>query len=909
MVGRTLGHYEIIEPLGAGGMGEVYLAEDTTLDRQVALKVLPSDLASDPERRQRFEREAKAIAALDHPNIVVVHSVEEAEGIHFITMQLVDGKTLSELIPRNGFLLEKFFDLAIPLADAVSAAHEQGIVHRDLKPANIMVSDDGRVRVLDFGLAKLGDETAGARGQSELATVQATSGGSAEPLTEEGRILGTVAYMSPEQAEGKLVDPRSDVFSLGILIYEMVTGKRPFKGDTTVSIMSSIVKEKPTSITELNRNLPRHLGRIVNKCLDKDPKRRYQSALGLRNDLEELRREVESGEVSAVADVVQTSVRSGSARAVRLSVGVVALVILAWVMWMFLPSSSDRNVVETGGTIHLTRDAGLEIHPSISPDGRTVAYAAGPSLGDKKIYLRQIASDRPVPLTGGFSGDHDWPRWSPDGEEIAFTTDGRIWVVPYLGGNPRPLVTAPEGSSLGLDLAWSPNGDEIAYTVNSNTMAGAGLEVNLEIHRRKVGATDSEVVTTVFDPYGLTWSPDGTMIAFASGNSSFLTRLNLAPSSLWVVSAGGGDPVRLTEDAFLDVSPVWTPDSRSIFFVSNRDGSRDVYNLSIGPTGQPLGHARRLTSGLNVHTISMSEDGRTLAFSTFTTRQNIWTLPIPNGEPVSVAKARQLTQGNQTIEGIDVSSDGQWLAYDSNQAGSQDIYKMRIDGEDPPIQLTFDPQDDFMPAWSPDGTLLAFHSFRTGNRDLYVMPADGGSPRQLTDHPGHDRYPDWAADGESLVFYSDRSGRQEVYSLLLAGELEGAMAQQLTSNGGTIPEFSPDGTKIAFVDNDFRLLTMAPSGGQERIVFADRIAFDPRWSPDNNTIYFRTSFLEGGTGGDIWSTMIGGASRLLVRFDDPIRFVERPEFATDGERFFFTLTAYEADVWVLELSEESSRHP
>ncbi|MCZ6772010.1 MAG: serine/threonine-protein kinase, partial [Proteobacteria bacterium] len=334
MVGRTLTHYKIIELLGKGGMGEVWVAEDTKLGRRIALKVLPEALAADADRRGRFEREARAIAALNHPNIVTIHSVEEAEGVHFLTMELVDGQRLTDRIGERGLTLDQFFDIAIPLADAVHAAHQQGIMHRDLKPDNVMVSAEGRVKVLDFGLAKLrempgltGDDTA-------MATV-----------TAEGRIVGTIAYMSPEQAEGKTVDERSDIFSLGILLYEMATGRRPFSGDTALSTMSAILKDDPVSVTELKQQLPRHLGRVISTCLEKTPERRYQSALDVRNELERLRKEVESGdtEVSQIASI-QMSRRSRT----PLAIGIVAaaLVIGALVWAVFLRGDPGPQVAK-----------------------------------------------------------------------------------------------------------------------------------------------------------------------------------------------------------------------------------------------------------------------------------------------------------------------------------------------------------------------------------------------------------------------------------------------------------------------------------------------------------------------------------------------------------------------------------
>ena len=290
-IGQTLGHYHILRPLGAGGMGEVYEAEDSKLGRKVALKVLPEEMASDPQRRERFEREAKAIAALNHDNIVTIYSVEEVAGIDFITMELVEGETLRRLLPPGGLPLGKILDLAIPMTEALAAAHQQGITHRDLKPENVLVNRSGKVKVLDFGLAKV-EGVFGASGMGSHMPTRA--------LTEEGRIVGTIAYMSPEQAEGKRVDPRSDVFTLGVILYEMGAGERPFKGDTAVSLLSSILKDHQPPLTEVNASLPRDLSRIVERCLMKDPARRFQSAMGLATELATLKQDSDSGELEAL---------------------------------------------------------------------------------------------------------------------------------------------------------------------------------------------------------------------------------------------------------------------------------------------------------------------------------------------------------------------------------------------------------------------------------------------------------------------------------------------------------------------------------------------------------------------------------------------------------------------------------
>ena len=339
--GQTLLHYRLVEKIGEGGMGVVWKAADTKLDRQIALKILPTELAADAERRHRFEREAKAIAALNHPNIVTIHSVEEADGVHFLTMELVRGTPLADAISKEALPLGRFFDLAVPIADALSEAHRSGITHRDLKPQNVMVTPEGRVKVLDFGLAKLREVGRTGADGTQLPTVS---------VTQEGKILGTVAYMSPEQAEGKPVDHRSDIFSLGVLLYEMATGRRPFRGDTSMSILSSIIKEEPQSATAINQGLPRHLGRIIGRCLAKDPGLRYQSTQDLRNELDGLRQEIASGEHSGTMERVPSIAEPGRSRTwfpwAILGAVIVVAVLVFWVLRSSGPTETGPPVTQ-----------------------------------------------------------------------------------------------------------------------------------------------------------------------------------------------------------------------------------------------------------------------------------------------------------------------------------------------------------------------------------------------------------------------------------------------------------------------------------------------------------------------------------------------------------------------------------
>jgi serine/threonine protein kinase len=426
--GQTLSHYRLIEKIGEGGMGMVWKAEDTKLHRHIALKVLPESMASDPERRARFEREARVVAGLNHPNIVTLHSVEEANtpdgAVHFITMELVNGRTLTDLLPKKGLPLSRLLEIAIPLTDAVSNAHRAGITHRDLKPDNIMIDEAGRLRILDFGLAKLQDAVATTR-NTQVATVTSD--------TAEGRILGTVAYMSPEQAEGKELDPRSDIFSLGTILYEMASGERPFHGDTTFSTIGSILKEEPSSITDRKPALPRHAGRILRRCLAKDPERRYQTAIDLRNELEELKEELDSG--------IEPAATAPPARS-RLPIVLGALLVLAVATIVLLQpwkrSQSDPPVLTQRP---VTATTAWDKNTTWSPDGAFIAFDRMKS-GNIDIYVKPIDGGEEVVRVSG-PGDQSTPRWSPDGKHLAYVSNepgSPVFLVPPDGGKPRELI-------------------------------------------------------------------------------------------------------------------------------------------------------------------------------------------------------------------------------------------------------------------------------------------------------------------------------------------------------------------------------------------------------------------------------------------------------------------------------------
>jgi hypothetical protein len=588
MIGNTLGHYEITKKLGSGGMGDVYRAHDTKLGRDVALKVLPSEAAGDPERRKRFEREARAIASLKHPNIVTIYSVEEVEGTHFLTMELVEGSTLSALIPKDGMPLEKFLEYSVAMADGMSSAHEQGITHRDLKPANVMLDADGRVKVLDFGLAKLlhPDPNPDA-GKTQM-----------DSDTAKGMVMGTVAYMSPEQAQGEALDYRSDIFSLGVLFYEMITGARPFEGDNTISTISSILRDEPEPVHEVKSSLPRHLARIVKRCLAKQPTRRYQSALDLRNDLEELKSEVESGEILATGEMA--AVRPPAAVRPKwlmpvVAVGALAIIAVAVVLMTLqqgtAPQTAPAAVMEM---VPITSD-GTSSEATISADGRYVAYVTRDERNRHALGYTQVSTGSAVIIVPAEDEVFLWdPVFSPDGEYIYFirTVLGQqqpaLHRVPVLGGSPQKIKEHVNGRP-----SFSPDGTEYVFLRvvtdgDQLVIAGAGGQERVLAERRSPEDYNDPV-----------WSPDGTTIMVGGQDEGAGSRGQV----IAIPASGGEERIVATERTWTNVGEMsWLPDGSGVVAEVEQN-----YNYSrIWEVPYRGGEPRRVTTDLNTYHGSLS---------------------------------------------------------------------------------------------------------------------------------------------------------------------------------------------------------------------------------------------------------------------------------------------------------------
>lgn len=885
--GQTLAHYRIIEAIGAGGMGQVYAAEDTRLDRQVALKILPPELADDPDRRKRFTREAKAVAALNHPNIVTVHAVEEADGLHFITMELVRGRTLAEMLPRNGFALGKFLEIAILLTDALAAAHQQGITHRDVKPTNVMVTDDSRVKVLDFGLAKAQLDVWNRDGTRALCSA-----------TEDGHIVGTPAYMSPEQAEGKTVDARSDIFSLGIVFYELLTGQRPFGGESATAVLSSILSHTPRPLSELKPAVPRRLARHVHRCLEKNPVDRYQSAIDLRHDLEEIRRDDESGDAVPIRPS-----RSRSRREMTIRWGVVAAIVVAAVVSLWLSESRREAGPETvprlQNAVQVTSSLSVESYPTWSPDGQRLAYQANETgghllLGNSDIWVAQLGSGEPQNLTKGSTANDRRPSWSPDGREIAFFSDRDgdwgLYTVPAIGGNARNLLPLPASVLRNSSHApqWSQDETRLFVLENENSRNFV-ITLSLESLQTTRVALPEHESPLVWD---LSVRPDDRRFAYveAGGGNPEVTRL-------WTIAASGGEAIPLTDGRTKVWNPTWSADGSKIFYVSNRGGRMDLWQQRVADDGKPLGDPVFITQGVGMTSAVFSPTGAKLAYGTGGRVSNVWRVPILTDRAATWADATRVIAEHAYIQFVDVSPDGQQLAVSSDRRGNQDLWLLpSAGGEMTP--LTTDPTPDWNPRWSPDGSEILFYAYRSGNRDIWIMPARGGPARQLTSRAGFDWYPSWSPDGREIAYRGGPEGN-EIWIMDSSGNEQRFLTQGTSSN------WSPDGQWLVVTQQE-SLFRVAKNGGEPLRIPTDHPPHSPQFSRDGQSIYY--SVLTGPREDhDLWRVSLRDGTMSRLTKLEGVRGRLGAYFSADARYLYFTWNEDEGDIWVMDVGSNDGR--
>jgi eukaryotic-like serine/threonine-protein kinase len=876
-IGPTLAHYRISEKLGAGGMGEVYLAYDTRLSRNVALKVLLHDVTADPERRARFEREARAIAALNHPNIVTVHSIEQADGVHFITMELVAGKPLSTILPPAGLAVKQFFRLALQLTDAIGAAHEQGVTHRDLKPENVMVAENSRVKVLDFGLAKL-----------KPASVDSTSETVVEPdplKTTHGQVLGTAAYMSPEQIEGTELDHRSDIFSLGIILHEMITGHRPFRGNSNVSTMSSILRDEPPLVTKVNPALPGRLARLIQRCLEKEPARRYQSAVDLRNDLAELQQDFDSG-----VSISGPGAKPTNRRMMYATAGLAILAVAAG-LYALLRNRREAGVpLESMGDVafsQLTHAAGQEIFPSLSPDGRFIAYASA-ALGNFDIFSHRVGGENPVNLTSDSTVDDTQPAFAPDGERIAFRSEregGGIFVLGATGESVRRATTT------GYHPAWSPNGQQLLY-VTQNVTDPAVRFTSSEMWVATL-ATGERRLVTKDDAAQPSWSPHGHRIAYwgrAGGQGA---------GDIWTIPAAGGEAVPVTTEPSIDWNPVWAPDGRYLYFSSDRGGTMNLWRVAIDEvSGRTAGRPQAVTTGggaSNRHP-TISKDGTRLAYVSLIESMNVQRTAFDPTTGRVRGSPDWVTRGSRGVAQPEPSPDGRRLAF--NSSGKQeDIFVSQADGAGLQ-QLTDDSFKDRSAKWSPDGQRIAFYSDRTGTYEIWTINRDGSNLQQLTRSPGA-HYPVWSPDGLRMAFSTHSPNGAFIFDTDKPWDRQmpvplPAIADK--SQTFEIWSWSPDGRRLA---GQKHLADLSHAGlgiheiGSQQIQWLTDFGEWPVWLRDSHRLLLSAH-------GKLFliDSRTGKYHEVLSL---PQQSLGSVGLAPDNHTIYFTLMATEADVWMITM--------
>lgn len=716
--GAKLGDYEILGPIASGGMGEVYRARDTRLDREVALKVVGREHGPGSAAMSRFEREAKALAALNHPHILSIFQSGRDGDVTYIVTELLKGETLREKLRHGPLPLDTALRLAQEVAEGLAAAHERGVIHRDLKPGNIFITEEGHAKILDFSLARLEEPTTTGSSHEELTE---------EKLTRTGAVLGTVGYMSPEQARGQRVDARTDVFGLGVLLYEMLAGARPFAGPSDADILAAILNMEPPSLEKVSR-VPPEVARVVRRCLMKDPAARYPSAREAAKAIEACRT-LSGSSVTAIL-LTRRWVRWGV-----VALGAVLAAYVAGALWIQWREERDR--LPPFEPHQLTSRPGAEQDPAISPDGTAVAYVAEGEKGSD-LWVQDTRGGPPLRLTHDGEGNTD-PAWFPDGSAVAFTShrgdETAIWKVSRFGGAPvRILGDASEP-------AISPGGRRIAFARSEKGGLARIWVAPLDSPNDAKRITGEEGGTWVHGHPA--WSPDGKMICYQDWND------------LWLVPAGGGKAVKLTQDDPQDQDPCWSRSGKFIYFDSFREGQYAIWRVRVKD-----GKLQRVTLGTGAERYpTLSRDGKRLAYAT-TGPWELFLLNRATGEVASVPVG--------PISMIPcLSPDGRSILFDSTQGGNLNLWRIRLADGKPlgePERLTETQGNCANEVYSPDGRWIAYHRVLKGQRDICVVPAAGGPPVAFTNDSAMDAQPQWAPDGKEISFISDRGGSLGIWA-------------------------------------------------------------------------------------------------------------------------------------------------
>jgi Tol biopolymer transport system component/serine/threonine protein kinase len=789
-IGTTLGNYEIVAALGAGAMGEVYRARDTRLGRDVALKVLPAHVTHDSSRIVRFQSEARAASSLNHPNAVTIYEIGNDAGAWFIAAELIDGVTLRRRLNTARLAPEEAVSVALQCASSLKAAHRAGIIHRDVKPENIMLRPDGVAKVVDFGLARMLEP----RGDSML------------DATQTGSVMGTPRYMSPEQARGEKLDARSDIFSLGAVLFEMIYGCPAFPGSTTAEVFAALLRSAPAATGDSA------LDEVIAKALEKDPAARYATMEEFANAL----RSLDTGQerrpaVRSVSNFRKRLSRMRRAKIVS-AVSLVALAVLLIYVWT---AHRDAGRQQAPNLVPLTAVGGDKREVALSPDGTRIAISWVPPGKDTfHIYEMRVGQSDPVQLS--FSGSNDGlPAWSPDGKWIAFCREGNpsdvpvpqgIYIVAAGGGNERKIADGWHG------VSWSPDGKTLALahlprgpaSSSPDPESGGIFLLSLDSRQRR------EITASHRDRYPL-FSPDGKWIAFIRDVSALA-------SEIFVVRAAGGPATQLTFDRQEMRGMTWTADSREIVFASSRSGADgSLWRISASggaprPISSTLRDASEPSISLHAHRLAYKEDWIDTNIYLLTGHGFIGDSPGRFGDPVPVV--------NWTREEHSpaFSPDGERLAFVSNRSGNQEIWVSRRDGSQAAQITSLRAQNTGSPRWSPDGRSIAFDSWSSGNSSIYVVASGGGVPRVLIADPFGSWMPSWSPDGQWIYFSRGLYVLREIWKIPAAG----GVASQLTHTGAFEAVPSPDGKLVYFTKQvhgpECSIWSVPAAGGPEKLV-------------------------------------------------------------------------------------------
>jgi serine/threonine protein kinase/sugar lactone lactonase YvrE len=878
--GKTIGAYKIERMLGAGGMGEVYLAHDARLNRKVALKILPAEFVSEPERLKRFEIEARAVSALNHPNIVTIYDVGKVEGVNYIATEYVEGKTFRELIGGD-LKVKEILALISQAAEALAAAHEARIIHRDIKPENIMVRPDGYVKVLDFGLAKLAEP------EARFASLR----------TMKGAVMGTLAYMSPEQASGEPVNQCTDVWSLGVVLYEMLTGKAPFKAENQQATLNALLSGEPVSVTSLNQSLPTELNHILEKALEKDCEMRYQTASDFRADLKRVRREIDSS----------TSLRSTNSLAYKADltkrksylpflIGAAAIILFGLGFWFLHQKIIVKNTREDivwiqGNHTPITDSPWLEGYPSLSPDGKNIVYASNIN-NDRNIYRQRVGGKNTENLTPNSKDSDTMPAYSFDGKFIAFRSERNqpgIYVMEETGENVRKV------SDFGFHPGWSPDGTKIVVSDRAAAIHTVHTVPNSSLFVIDVKTGEKEKLETGGDAIMPNWSPNGSRIAFWFVADGKLGNIATIP-------AAGGEPVIVANDAASDWNPVWSPDGKYLYFASDRNGSMSFWRLPIDEkTGQPLGEAESVSTPTKYcRHLTFSRDGKILAYVRYESQSSLQSIAFDPQTLKASSDVSWITRGDKEMTNPDLSPNAEEYVVRQPTMTQEDLVVFDKSGGNW-RNLTNDKFRERLPRWSPDGTKIAFNSDRSGKYQIWTINPDGTNLQQLTfsEKLGTNSAV-FSPNGLRLAF--TETDDQRLFSSIL--DLTKPWAQQTPSalsnpnnQSFSVRDWSNDGSKLLYIyfepDGDEKGIGMYDLEKQTFEKITD-IGNNPFWLNDNRHFIFTADnaiFLADAQTKNITELYKASAYEL-----------QHANISPDNKTIFFRYLQVDADVWMIESS-------